>query len=75
MELLKVAKTRFATNYVSLKRLLDCREALATIIVFKLWKEWIKNGDEKMRTMGALVSETTSNDKFWDEIRKYNSYY
>ncbi|KAF2300455.1 hypothetical protein GH714_013512 [Hevea brasiliensis] len=43
-------------------------EALATTIVLKSWKEWKKNGDEKMRTMGALVAETISDDEFWEEV-------
>ncbi|KAF2315478.1 hypothetical protein GH714_039842 [Hevea brasiliensis] len=43
-------------------------EALATTIVLKSWKEWTKNGDEKMKTMGALVAETISDDEFWEEV-------
>ncbi|XP_058006738.1 uncharacterized protein LOC110665762 [Hevea brasiliensis] len=50
------------------QKLLVCREALATTIVLKSWKEWTKNGDEKMRTMGALVAKTVSDDEFWEEV-------
>ncbi|KAF2290351.1 hypothetical protein GH714_011875 [Hevea brasiliensis] len=42
----------------------EIEKALATTIVLKSWKEWMKNGDKKMRTMGALVVETISDDDF-----------
>nr|XP_004514312.1 uncharacterized protein LOC101496406 [Cicer arietinum] len=58
LELLKVAKTRFASHYLLLKRLLMCREALATTVVLNSWKEWINQGDENTRKIGALVAET-----------------
>ncbi|XP_038709524.1 uncharacterized protein LOC120004292 [Tripterygium wilfordii] len=68
LELLKVAKTRFASHYILLKRLVDCREALATTIVLRTWKEWVKQGDEHARKMGALVAETIGSEDFWDEV-------
>ncbi|XP_004499925.1 uncharacterized protein [Cicer arietinum] len=68
LELLKVAKTRFASHYILLKRLLVCREALATTIVLNSWKEWIKQGDENTRKIGALVAETIGSDFFWEEV-------
>jgi hypothetical protein len=54
LELLKVAKTRFASHYILLNRLLDCREALATTVVLNSWKEWVRQGDENTRNMGSL---------------------
>ena len=39
LELLKVAKTRFASHYILLKRLKDCREALATTVVLNSLRE------------------------------------
>lgn len=42
LELLKVAKTRFASHYILLRRLMECREALATTIVTNSWREWMK---------------------------------
>ncbi|XP_004513749.2 uncharacterized protein [Cicer arietinum] len=68
LELLKVAKTRFASHYILLKRLLMCREALATTVVLNSWKEWIKQGDENTRKIGALVAETIGSDFFWEEV-------
>ncbi|XP_077249156.1 uncharacterized protein LOC143888600 [Tasmannia lanceolata] len=68
LELLKVAKTRFASHYILLKRLIDCREALATTIVLKTWKDLVKNGDEHTRKMGALVAQTISIEDFLEDV-------
>lgn len=42
LELLKVAKTRFASHYILLKRLIECKEALASTVILQKWKEWVK---------------------------------
>ena len=68
LELLKVAKTRFASHYILLKRLVDCREALATTVVLKTWKDWVKSSDEHTRKLGALVAETINSEEFWDGV-------
>ncbi|KAJ0901317.1 putative ribonuclease H-like superfamily [Helianthus annuus] len=68
LELLKVAKTRFASHYILLRRLLDCREALATTIVLNSWREWFKKGDEKTRTVGSTITETIKDDLFWENV-------
>ncbi|XP_077250104.1 uncharacterized protein LOC143889688 [Tasmannia lanceolata] len=68
LELLKVAKTRFESHYILLKRLIDCREVLATTIVLKIRKDLVKNGDEHTRKMGALVAETISTEDFWEDV-------
>ncbi|PWA86737.1 hypothetical protein CTI12_AA138130 [Artemisia annua] len=52
LELLKVAKTRFTSHYNLLKRLKDCREALATTIVLNSWRDWVRKGDENARKNG-----------------------
>ncbi len=48
LKLLKVAKTKFTSHYILLKRLTDCKEALVTINVLKTWKDLVKHGDERM---------------------------
>ncbi|GKC11047.1 putative hAT dimerization domain, ribonuclease H-like superfamily protein [Tanacetum coccineum] len=68
LELLKVAKTRFASHYILLKRLKECREALATTIVLNSWRDWAKKGDEKTRKIGQVVCETIRSDEFWDDV-------
>jgi hypothetical protein len=68
LELLKVAKTRFASHYILLKRLLQCKEALCTVVVQRQWKEWAQCGDEKAKAMARLVANTIKDDDFWDEV-------
>lgn len=53
LQLIKIAKTIFASHYILLKGIFDCRDALATTIVLNSWKESIKYGNEKK--MGALI--------------------
>lgn len=64
LDLLKVAKTRFASHYILLKRLSDCREALATTVVTKQWKDWMKTSDEYAR----CIVETINSEEFWTEV-------
>ncbi|KAJ8428428.1 hypothetical protein Cgig2_003130 [Carnegiea gigantea] len=45
LELLKVAKTKFASHYTLLRRLLDCREQLVTTVCLSKWKDFVKNAD------------------------------
>lgn len=68
LNLLKVAKTRFASHYILLKRLKDCREALATTVATIQWKDWARTGDQHARTTADLITRTINDDVFWDEI-------
>ncbi|KAK1352226.1 hypothetical protein POM88_053490 [Heracleum sosnowskyi] len=68
LELLKVAKTRFGSHFILLRRLSKCREALATTIVVRAWKDWIKSGDEHAREVAKEVAATISDEEFWDEV-------
>nr|KAJ0214584.1 hypothetical protein LSAT_V11C400227280 [Lactuca sativa] len=68
LELLRVAKTRFASHYILLKRIKDCREALATTIVLNSWREWLKNGDESTKVLGLKVADTIKDDLFWEDV-------
>jgi hypothetical protein len=68
LELLKYAKTRFASHYILLRRLLDCRESLATTISLNSWRDWVKQGDENTRVTGSLVVDTIRSEDFWDDV-------
>ncbi|KAL4346287.1 hypothetical protein GQ457_17G013580 [Hibiscus cannabinus] len=70
LELLKVAKTRFASHYLLLKRLLRCREALVTTTVLRCWREWVNSGDERTKFLGREVAATKIDDEFWEEMEK-----
>ncbi|CAN6339707.1 unnamed protein product [Urochloa humidicola] len=66
LDLLRVAKTRFASHYILLKRLSDCREALATTVVTKQWKDWMKhNASDKY---AKIAVDTINSDEFWSEV-------
>ena len=51
-----------------LRRLSKCREALATTIVVRAWKECIKSRDERAREVRMEVAATIANEEFWDEV-------
>ncbi|XP_074297184.1 uncharacterized protein LOC141627876 [Silene latifolia] len=68
LELLKVAETRFASHYILLKRILDCREALVTLVCQKKWKDWLKKGDENSRKQGSEIAEYIKDESFWDDV-------
>ena len=69
LELLKVAKTRFASHYIMLKRVVDVREALAITVVLNSWKELMKIGDENTREVGILITGYIRSDDFWNEVQ------
>ncbi|XP_076941570.1 uncharacterized protein LOC143611191 [Bidens hawaiensis] len=68
LELLKVEKTRFASHYILLRRLMDCRESLATTISLNSWRDWAKQGDENIRNTGSMVVDTIRSDDFWEDV-------
>lgn len=72
LELLKVAKTRFASYYVMMKRLLDVRQALKSTVVLDDWKEWAKHGDEKIQEIAENIKRwvTDDDDTFWTNVRQ-----
>ncbi|PWA93763.1 hypothetical protein CTI12_AA067530 [Artemisia annua] len=68
LKLLKVAKTRFSSHYILLKRLKHCRETLTITIVLNSWRDWAKNGYENTRKIGQIVCETIRSNEFWEEV-------
>ena len=64
LELLKVAKTRFGSHHLLLKRLAQCREALATTVVVRSWKDWVNCGDENARELGKEITSTIKDEEF-----------
>uniref|UniRef100_A0A803LFV4 HAT C-terminal dimerisation domain-containing protein n=1 Tax=Chenopodium quinoa TaxID=63459 RepID=A0A803LFV4_CHEQI len=49
-------------------KLSECREALATNIVVRAWKDWVNSGDERTKALGKEVASTIIHDEFWDEF-------
>lgn len=68
LELLKVAKTRFGSHHILLRRLTQCRESLVTTIFVRAWKDWLNSGDERTKELGREVTATIKDEEFWDEI-------
>lgn len=68
LELLKVAKTRFGSHHMLLKRLTQCREALVTTVFVRAWKDWLNSGDERTKELGREVTAAIKDEVFWDEI-------
>ena len=59
---------RFASHYVLLKRVSDGREALATIIILRVWKELSKSRYTKNINLANEVAATISVENFWEEV-------
>ncbi|XP_062011882.1 uncharacterized protein LOC133728490 [Rosa rugosa] len=68
LELLKVAKTRFESHYILLKRLIDCKEALASTVILQKWKDWVKTLDPEKRKLGENITQAVLADNFWDDV-------
>ncbi|KAF8405303.1 hypothetical protein HHK36_010206 [Tetracentron sinense] len=69
LELLKVAITRFASHYITLKRLIDVREALRTTMVSDAWKSWTQACiDEKTRDTATNIEVDVMCDEFWSRV-------
>ncbi|XP_076934549.1 uncharacterized protein LOC143600881, partial [Bidens hawaiensis] len=64
----EIKKTHFVSHYILLRRLLKCREALATVIVLNSWRELMKSGDENSRTARENVAKTINDDLFWEDV-------
>uniref|UniRef100_A0A8R7UST4 DUF659 domain-containing protein n=1 Tax=Triticum urartu TaxID=4572 RepID=A0A8R7UST4_TRIUA len=69
LDLLKVSKTRFASHYIVLKRLMDVREALTTTIVTSKWKELVKACDVQTTAAANAIAQNIIDETFWDEIK------
>eukprot|EP00253_Pinus_taeda_P004520 PITA_04520 len=71
LELLKIAKTRFGSYYLSFKRLLKVRESLAGMVSSPHWqglKERATNAADKRGF--ELVEEAALDGQFWTSVRQ-----
>ncbi|KAJ9535508.1 LOW QUALITY PROTEIN: hypothetical protein OSB04_un001364 [Centaurea solstitialis] len=66
LELLKVAKTRFASHYILLK---VAKTRLATTISLNTCREWVKVGDENTRKTKQVVVDSIRSDEFWEDVK------
>ncbi|KAE8809683.1 hypothetical protein D1007_13724 [Hordeum vulgare] len=68
LDLLRVAKTRFASNYIVLRRLSDDREALATTVVTTRWKDLLKACDTQGRAKATAIAQSINSERFWENV-------
>ncbi|WVZ96482.1 hypothetical protein U9M48_042115 [Paspalum notatum var. saurae] len=68
LDLLKVKKTRFASHYILLQRLITCREALATTVVTRQWKDWVSTSSSDLKQQARAIAQTINDDDFWSEV-------
>lgn len=66
LELLKPVETRFATNFIMLQRLQQCRDELQETVVSKEYKQWVSQ--PKYATTGLELSTTILSTEFWNQI-------
>ena len=68
LELLKPGETRFATNFIMLQRLFQCKDALQETVVSRECKQWIANKTYKEK--GLAVTDTVLRQTFWDNVKQ-----
>jgi hypothetical protein len=68
LDLLKVSKTRFASHYILLKRLMKVREALTTSVVSSKWKDLVRACDTQTKNAANVIVKNIIDKRFWDEI-------
>jgi hypothetical protein len=64
LQLLKIATTRFASYYLTFRRLLKVRQALGAMVMSDEWDE-LSNDREGATT----VKETVLDSQFWSQVR------
>ena len=66
LELLKPGDTRFATNFIMLQRLQQCKDELQETIVSKEYKQWVSK--PKYKAAGTCISDVIMSNAFWDNV-------
>ena len=53
--LLKVVETRFATHYIVLKRLVDVKQALKSMVISDIWAIWRQSQTDRANNVRRLI--------------------
>lgn len=66
LELLKPGETRFASQFIMLQRLHDCKDAMQETIVDREYKKWLSS----LKTMAVAkpVTDTVLDQSFWESV-------
>ena len=68
LDLLKVAKTRFASHHILLERLRTVRDGLTTTVVTRQWKDWVKTCSSDQQQQAKAIVDTINDENFWNEV-------
>ncbi|XP_074355789.1 uncharacterized protein LOC141695443 [Apium graveolens] len=68
LKLIKVAKTRFASHHILLRRVKKCRESFALTVVLMAWKKWVRNSEVGVKNLGEEIAATIGDDQFWEDV-------
>jgi hypothetical protein len=64
LELLKVAETRYASNFIMLRRLVEVKSALMSMVVGVTWAEWRQSDSER----GSMVQRVLIDEDWWSKV-------
>ncbi|KAG8091798.1 hypothetical protein GUJ93_ZPchr0012g22044 [Zizania palustris] len=51
------------------KRLITCRDALATTVVMRQWKDWVNSCMNDVKQQERTIVLTINDDNFWEEAK------
>ena len=69
LELLKPGETRFASQFIMLQRLHQCKDALQETVVDRQYKTWLSTGSKNTATAKA-VTGTILDASFWESVEE-----
>jgi hypothetical protein len=64
LEFLKVVETRYASNFIMLRRLVEVKTALMNMVVGATWAEWRQVDSER----GSMVHRVLIDEDWWSKI-------
>jgi hypothetical protein len=64
LELLKVAETRYASNFIMLRRLVEVKSALMSMVVGVTWAKWRQSDSER----GSMVRRVLIDEDWWSKV-------
>jgi hypothetical protein len=64
LELLKVVETRYASNFIMLRRLVEVKSALMSMVVGVTWAEWRQSDSER----GSMVRRVLIDEDWWSKV-------
>eukprot|EP00253_Pinus_taeda_P030301 PITA_30301 len=64
LEPLKIVETRFASHIIVLKRLMQVKDALQSMVCSSLWNQWRQSQSDRAQALKQLVVD----DEWWDRV-------